>query len=64
LRDKFIGIVANKSAVKRGASNINTAESAWETDSPLTTFTINTANFGIQLDANHHTDLSEVREMS
>lgn len=64
LRDKFIGIVANKSAVKRGASNINTAKSAWETDSPLTTFIINTANFGIQLDANHHTDLSEVREMS
>lgn len=65
LRNKFIGIAACKSAVKRGAANINTTEDAWETpDKALSTFTINTASFGVQLDANHHSDLADVREMS
>lgn len=65
LRDKFIGIAACKSAVKRGAANINTTKDAWETPTKaLSTFTINTASFGVQLDANHHSDLADVREMS
>lgn len=64
LRDKFIAIVANKSAIKRGACNINSAKSAWESDDQLRTFTFNTSCFGVQLDANHHSDLADVREMS
>ena len=64
LRNRFIAIAANKSAVKRGATNINTSKSAWESDSDLSYFTINTACFGIQLDANHHSDMADVREMS
>ena len=64
LRNKFIAIAANKSAVKRGAANVNQKDFAFKTDQPLNYFTINTSNFGIQLDANHHADLSDVREMS
>jgi hypothetical protein len=51
--------------VKRGAANINTTKDAWETpNKALSTFTINMASFGVQLDANHHSDLADVREMS
>lgn len=64
LRNQFISICANKSAIKRGSANLNEAKDAWETDKPLTTFTINTSCFGVQLDANHHSDLADIREMS
>ena len=64
LRDKFIAIAASKSALKRGAANINTSKDAWESDESLASFKVNTSSFGIQLDANHHADLSDVREMS
>lgn len=70
LRDKFIAIAANKSAVKRGQANINPSKIAWikpkkgEPETPLAYFTINTQCFGVQLDANHHSDLADVREMS
>lgn len=64
LRNKFIAICANKSAIKRGAANINTAKDAWSSDKSLNFFTINTSCFGVQLDANHHSDMSDVREMS
>jgi hypothetical protein len=67
----FKAIVANKSSIKRGAANINKAKRAWAMYDPndpstqsLRSFTINTSCFGIQLDANHHSDLSDVREMS
>lgn len=65
LRNKFISIAVNKSAVKRGIANLNSAKNAWLTDNvPLNTFTVNTQCFGVQLDANHHSDLADVREMS
>lgn len=64
LRNKFINIAVNHSALKRGAANINPANRAWDSSSPLNTFTCNTSCFGIQLDANHHSDMAEVREMS
>lgn len=64
LRNAFIGIAVNKSAVKRGAANLNTTHNVWETNVPLNTFTINTSCFGVQLDANHHADLGEIREMT
>lgn len=71
LRHLFKAIAANKSSIKRGAANINTAEKAWAPINPndpstytLRSFTINTSCFGIQLDANHHADMSDVREMS
>ena len=64
LRGRFIAIAANKSAIKRGACNINSAKDAWTRQGPLMTFTFNTSSFGVQLDANHHSDLADVREMS
>lgn len=64
LRDKFIAIAANKSAIKRGSCNLNSADEAWRSEKELNYMTINTSCFGVQLDANHHADLAEVREMS
>lgn len=65
LKNMFVAILANKGAVKRGASNINTAKSVWSSpEAELATFEVNTQNFGIQLDANHASDMSELTEMS
>lgn len=64
LRNRFIAICANKSAIKRGAANINTSKDAWSSNKSLNYFTINTSCFGVQLDANHHADMADVREMS
>lgn len=65
LKDKMISILANSSAIKRGAVNVNAPENVWKnSESNLNWFTINTNAFGIQLDANHHIDMSELTEMS
>lgn len=60
LRSKFIGILATKSANKRGSSNIVSGE-AWENDNiPLSFSTVELAVGGKQLDAEHHADGSSI----
>ena len=48
LKDKMISILANSSAIKRGAVNVNAPENVWKnSESNLNWFTINTNAFGI-----------------
>lgn len=63
LKDKFIAYAVNKTAIKVGASNVNKA-SAWRDHSKLKTFSISTKYGGVQMDADHDLDLSEVTEMT
>jgi len=64
LRNAFVSIVATKAAVKRGASNLNSGDSVWNSDNELATFNVSTKNFGVQLDANHHADMAQLTEMT
>lgn len=66
LRDKFINVLCNQGAMKRGAANINSANKVYNpTDTTeLQTFKYVTNNYGIQLDANHLADMEDIREMS
>lgn len=63
LRKKFIAYAFNHTAVKCGAKNINPKE-YWGNDSALTTFTVKTSGLGIQLNADHNADESELTEFS
>lgn len=64
LREFMVSMLATKGAVKRGTTNTVSSHSCWETDDELPYFDVSTSNFGIQLDANHHSDLAELTEMS
>lgn len=64
LKDKMIGILAQKSSVKNGATNINEASVLTEPDPYLMYSEFDTHFFGIQLDANHVSDQSVVNEIS
>ena len=57
-------MVANSSAVKRGIVNQNSSSEIWENGRNLLYSKVNTSEFGIQLDANHEADQSELTEMS
>ena len=63
LKDFMIGILANSSAVKNGITNLNPS-SVLLGDNELIYSEIDVTNFGIQLDANHEADFSELTEMS
>lgn len=63
LKSKFISYVFNNTAVKNGAKNINSA-SAWEDDTPLSTFKLSYKGLGIQLNADHDVDSGELTEFS
>ena len=63
LKDFMIGILANSSAVKNGITNLNPS-SVLLGDDELIYSEIDVTNFGIQLDANHEADFSELTEMS
>lgn len=63
LKDKFIAYAFNNTAVKCGAKNIN-ASSRWYDDKPLNTFKISTRGLGIQLNADHSVEDSELTEFS
>lgn len=63
LRDCFIGILANSSAIKRGQINLNPKETYYNNDE-FSYFKIRTSLFGMQLDANHDADGEEIRETS
>lgn len=63
IRDKMIAHLVNKSAIKVGASNINPVTS-WKDDSELYTMPMSTRFGGVQMDAEHHLEFSEVTEMT
>jgi hypothetical protein len=63
LKDFMIGIIANSSAVKNGITNLNPSSVLLGNDE-LIYSEIDITNFGIQLDANHEADFSELTEMS
>ena len=63
LKDKMIGWLVNKSAIKVGASNVN-SNSAWIDDTELI-FTKMSSKFGgLQMNAEHDLDESDVTEAS
>lgn len=66
-RDKMIGIVANKSAVKVGVQNLNSVD-AWTSSNddrnPLNYFSMSTKFGGLQMDADHDLEDSDVTEMT
>lgn len=63
LKDKMIAHLVNKSAIKVGAGNINPMTS-WKDNSELSTLTMSTRFGGVQMDAEHDLEFSEVTEMT
>ena len=63
LKEMLIGYAANKSAVKNGIANLNSAE-AWKGDMKLRYMTLDTDGLGVQMDADHEIDESEMTEFS
>lgn len=63
LKEMLIDIVANDSAVKNGAGNLNQA-SAYYDDSKLSYMVIGTSQYGIQMDADHTADEGKMTEFS
>ena len=64
LRDKFISIAVFQGAIKRGAANLNFVDDVFNTAGKLHSAKFNTVSFGKQLDANHHADQADIREMT
>lgn len=63
LKHSDIHYLVNTSGAKCGATNINPT-SSWFDDTPLRSFKMSTRHLGIQMDADHHADDSELTEMS
>lgn len=63
LKHSDIHYLVNTSGAKCGATNINPT-SSWFNDVPLRSFKMSTRHLGIQMDADHHADDSELTEMS
>lgn len=63
LKEMLIDIVANNSAVKNGAGNLNPS-SAYYDDSDLSYMEIGTSQYGIQMDADHTADEGKMTEFS
>lgn len=63
LKDMMIAYAANSSAVKNGASNINSRE-AWKGGMKLKYMTLDTDGLGIQMDADHEIDEAEMTEFT
>lgn len=63
LKEMLIAYAANKSAVKNGISNLNSSE-AWKGNMKLRYMTLDTDGLGIQMDADHEIDESEMTEFS
>ena len=64
LKDKMIGILAQKSSVKNGATNINHSSMLSSENPEFMYSNFDTHFLGIQLDANHVSDQSVVNEIS
>lgn len=63
LKRMMIHMVANNSAVKNGAGNINQTERLYNNDK-LSYMTVGTEYYGIQLDADHTADEAQLTEFS
>ena len=63
LKEMLIGYAANKSAVKNGISNLNHVD-AWKGGMKLRYMTLDSDGLGIQMDADHEIDESEMTEFS
>ena len=63
LKYSMIAMIANQTAVKNGAGNVNPTSSFYD-DSELTYITVGTDNYGIQMDADHESDESTMTEFS
>lgn len=63
LKEMLIDIVANNSAVKNGAGNLNKSSSYYD-NSPLSYMEIGTSQYGIQMDADHTADEGKMTEFS
>ena len=63
LKEMLIDILANNSAVKNGAGNLNPS-SAYYDNSELSYMEIGTSQYGIQMDADHTADEGKMTEFS
>jgi hypothetical protein len=63
LKEMMIAYAANKSAVKNGIANINSSD-AWLGNKTLRYMELDTDGLGIQMDADHEIDESEMTEFS
>lgn len=63
LKTQLINVIINQSAIKNGASNINSSDSYFN-DDELRYSIFDTTKYGIQLDADHNADEAEVTETS
>jgi hypothetical protein len=63
LKELHIGYVLNNTAVKNGAKNINPV-SAWDDDSKLNYFEVDSDGLGMQMNADHDIVNSELTEFS
>jgi hypothetical protein len=59
----MIAYAANASAVKNGTANLNSKQ-AWKGDTKLRYMTLDTDGLGVQMDADHNIDESEMTEFS
>lgn len=70
LKHAMIHMIANASAVKNGQTNVNSVKSwiseynADDKNTHLLYFTVDSAQFGSQMDGNHESDDAELTEMS
>ena len=63
LKSKMIHIVSNKSILKAGATNLNSADT-WTNKEPIMYGTFESRFMGPQLDASHTTDNSQIKEIT
>ena len=63
LKDKMVAMITPASAVKNGITNVN-PKNKWKDNTPLMFYNYDTSFFGIQLDATHHADDSEINEIT
>lgn len=63
LKEMMISYVANSSAVKVGASNVNPSES-WKNSDSLTYMELDADGLGIQMDADHDIEEAEMTEFT
>ena len=69
LKNNFIAYAVNKSAIKVGAGNVNTNDGknltgSFFDDTPLKTIKVSTKYGGVQMDADHDINNSEITEMT
>lgn len=64
LKDYFVSYIVNKSAIKVGATNINQSDVLDDNDLELDTMEMSTEYGGLQMNAEHELEDSEISEMT